>query len=448
MLRELVYRKRLLEQAVAPLSEETVTAFQNNLVEADSLGIDNQWVELSRQRIISASNLIPNQYARIAHRALTYFERSLSDLAELIFSGAKLDDVQDRVIVETENIENTLEFAKNVSILSADKYLATLSMASDLDIDNDQVKATQDSMLASLLRFGLKCDSLASDARNQDIKATELLRKTDQPIYEEGQFSFESAYLSLRSVEQEILELGHKYAQEHDIDNLWAKNLTLQLVRFDPEKYAGLLQMSISQQNIFTDTTWVVSADRYDGWVEVNYDDGRWLHAMRVDSVTTEITGLGDPLWLYFKVPLVDQEAAAVTGEDTLESVKTKLVPTSMAFFRKSFSVKGLPVSCTMEIVADQAYNLFFNGQYIARQTNEEGEWTTIHKHDLSDFLNKGKNVIAIQVEDMDETTQGLRSKIIVRILPNWDVIEDGLRPELANEKVQEKLLLDQGRIP
>ena len=447
-LRELIYRKRLLEQAVAPLCSETITAFQNNLVEADSLGIDNQWVELSRQRIVSTSNLMPNQYSQIAHRALRYYEKSMDNYAELIYSGAELDQVQDRVITASENIETMLEFAKATAITSADKYIETLVLAADVNIDNDQVRTTQDSMLASLLWFGLKCDSLATHARNQNVKATALFRKTDQPIYEEGKFAFESAYLSLRNVEQEILELGHRHAQELGIQNIWAKNLTLQLIRFDPEKYAGLLHMTITQQEILTDTTWLVSPDYHDGWVEVKYNDSGWDRAMLVDSVDFEVEGLGNPLWLYLEIPVVDRDAGAVRIEDTLRVEKTKLIPTTMAYFRKTFSVKGLPVSCNIEIIADQAYNLFFNGQYIARQTNEDSDWITVYSHDLSDFLNKGTNVVAIQVENIDNTTQGLRSKIIIRILPNWDVIEDSLRPELANEKVQEQLILDRGRIP
>jgi len=206
--------------------------------------------------------------------------------------------------------------------------------------------------------------------------------------------------------------------------------------------------MTITEKETFADGTWLVSSDRNNGWIDVNFDDSGWAHAMKVVDISSEIAGLGDPFWLYFKVPIVDRDTAGTIIADTLKSEKTKYVPVTMVYFRKSVSVKGLPVSYKIEVVADQAYNLFFNGQYIAQQTNEGSNWTTVHSHDLADFLTKGKNTVAIQVEDVDGTCQGLRAKIVIRILPDWEVMQDSLRPELANEKVQEELILDRGRIP
>lgn len=439
-LRELLYRKRLLEQAVVPLASETVTAFQNNLTEADSLGIKDQWVELSRQRIISASNLIPDKYAETSRLALDYYQKSLYDYAELIYSGTDLMKIEDRVISTSQTIENTLDFAKTSASLAADKYVATLTLAQELEIDNQQVEATKDTLLSSLLGFGLKCDSLSVGVREQSAKTTELFRKTNRPIYEEGQYTFESAFLSLRDVEREILELGYNLAQDHNIQTIWAKNLALELVRFDPEEYAGILNMKIVEQTILTDTTWLADSDHMEDWIEPNYNDKGWHRARQVDSISVTTTVAGTPIWFYAEVPKVSQ--------DTLSTAETVLIPTKVAYFRKSISVKGLPVSCKIEIAADDAYHLFFNGQYISKRSSEEQSWTTVHDHDLSDFLNKGTNVVAIQVEDADQTAQGLRAKISVRSLPNYDVIKDSIRPELANEKMQEQLILDRGRIP
>ena len=119
-----------------------------------------------------------------------------------------------------------------------------------------------------------------------------------------------------------------------------------------------------------------------------------------------------------------------------------------MGYFRKVVPIRGFPVSCSVDIIADEAYNLFFNEHYIARVADQNEDWNKVNSHDLSDFLNKGSNILAIQVEDMNKSAQGLICKVTIRTLPNWDIVRDSLRPELANEKVQEQLILDRGKIP
>jgi hypothetical protein len=67
---------------------------------------------------------------------------------------------------------------------------------------------------------------------------------------------------------------------------------------------------------------------------------------------------------------------------------------------------------------------------------------------DLSDFMVKGKNLLAIEVRDNRKDKPGFRADLTVKSLPGWDEKLEELRPELADEEMQKKLLIEKGRIP
>src|SRR5574341_1630861 len=53
----LEFRNQLLGKVVKPLIANIVSAHQRNLAEADSLGLNNHWIDRSRQKIITTENI-------------------------------------------------------------------------------------------------------------------------------------------------------------------------------------------------------------------------------------------------------------------------------------------------------------------------------------------------------------------------------------------------------
>lgn len=439
---ELVYRNQVLDLAVQPLIEETVSAYQANIQEADSFRISSQWLELSKTKMLVTNNLLAGSYGRLALDAMSVIKKKLAEYDQLIGSRQSFNEMADQLQVVSDELANTVDFSKAARTRSTDTFKKSLDLARELSFGEKFISTTQDTMLSSLLTFALKCDSLGNDAKRRANFAREQFVRTEDLNFEEGLFTFESNYFALRDVGRATMEQGYEIATANQIDNLYSRNLAMQLIRFDPEKYAEIMNLQIQEQILVSDTTWKATPHYFEGWAFVNFDDSNWLPANYCENRT-----VNNPtaIWLY---ELPDPIVSDSMRTDTLVIVPALAPkPYARVFFRKHFVIQGLPVTCKINVSADQTFGLYFNGDLI-RTVSETNEASTKDDFDVSSLITEGKNVISLEVLDLDQTANGVQVELIIRNIPDWNEKLELLRPELANEKVQQELMLERGRLP
>ena len=435
----LVYRNQVLDKAVEPLISEALEAHRKNLVEADSFSIESQWVTLSKQKLIDTKNIIPHQYTTLSMAGLELVEEEFEGFYNLIYSNKSFEDIMGPIQDQSDDLANTIEFCDSTISVAKKKYKETILLAVNLGIEEEYLDSSKDSLMSSLLNFSLKCDSLSRDAKRRADQSRNDFVKSNNIVYEEGLFTFESNYFAFRDLERNILEEGYNLGKELAIDNVFYKNLTLQLVRFDPEKYAALLDLNLEKTMIKTDSTWKASPDYYEGWINPGFNASTWQNAMLVKDDMASVN-----YWLY----LVKDSELPLDSLDVNSVIPPVLEtePVNQLYLRKMFSVKGLPVSCTINIYAEQVFNLYFNGDLIHRGLSVDSLYSG--EFNLSELLVKGANVVALEVLDKEKNYKGLNATIEVKSLPEWESKLESLRPELTNKDVQEKMIIEQGRIP
>ena len=407
----LVYRRQVIDVAVEPLILEALEAFQLNLREADSLGIKSQWVELSKAKWISSKNIVPSVSAKLALDGLGGVGRAFVPYDVLIYSGRDFEDLLDELAARADDIANLIDFSRENQRHAADRYVNTIVTADSLGIEKKYKKTSIDSMMISFLAFALQCDTLGADAGLRAERARSTFRESQDPLHEEGLFTFESTYFSLRDLKQRTLIEGHEAALELGIESRAADRVILELIRFDPAKYASLMDLEIDSTRIQADSTWLASKDFYQNWHQIGFDDSIWDRAEPVPGDSGEAI---PAVWCYNLV---------VSPQDT------SMQPAERAYFRKPFSVSGLPVQCLIQVIADNGYNLFFNGDSVLEEGGPAGGYT-----DLSKQLNKGLNLVAIEAVDSDGIAGGIRVLILLKTLPGWDEKLKAVQPELAGE--------------
>jgi cellulose synthase operon protein C len=433
----LVYRKRVVDLAVAPQITETREVYLRNLAQADSFDIDSQWVELSKEKLVSIEQMLANLYSGLAMDGIELLHQKYDRYGTLVFSDMEFGAVVNDLQSVSDDIANSLEFCEQSFDSSMTQYDQNLQLISQLDLEEKYIKASSDSMLSTALDFALLNDSLSIEAKQYADRARDRFLKTTDPLLEEGLFTFESNYFALRDLELSVLEHGYKMAQKYDNESIFAENITLQLVRFDPEQYAGLVGLEIKESTFITDTTWKTSSTYFEGWTLPTFDQTVWQFASIVPNVTSE---LGQPIWCYTRHD-------TVVVVDSIETIEVYYEPVDEAFFRKEFTVNGLPVACEISFVADEVLNLYFNGDLITRIRDTAANDSVV-VIDLSELLLDDKNTIALEVRDDRENKKGLRSQVTVKSLPGWREKVEMLRPELASDKVKQDLLIEKGRIP
>jgi len=85
-------------------------------------------------------------------------------------------------------------------------------------------------------------------------------------------------------------------------------------------------------------------------------------------------------------------------------------VPQTSCHFRKAFQVPSVRQG-TIEIAADDRYELFVNGRRVGSGSSS----SELTRHDISRFLTRGRNLVAVRVQNTDGSTAALAARIDVQ---------------------------------
>ncbi|MEM9658318.1 MAG: hypothetical protein AAF961_08160 [Planctomycetota bacterium] len=100
----------------------------------------------------------------------------------------------------------------------------------------------------------------------------------------------------------------------------------------------------------------------------------------------------GDPQWIWSPAHEKDE------------------VPPGTCYFRKTFRLQA-PESGQIQITADNRFQLFVNGQPVAKGA----DWREMQVHDVTPMLRRGVNAIAVQVDNLEEGPAGLVARVLVK---------------------------------
>ena len=85
-------------------------------------------------------------------------------------------------------------------------------------------------------------------------------------------------------------------------------------------------------------------------------------------------------------------------------------VPVGECYFRKSFKL-GNPEIGEVQITADNQFELLVNGQPVGQGQ----DWRKMQTFDITKFLQKGRNCIAVRVANIDEGSAGLTAMVLIK---------------------------------
>lgn len=105
-------------------------------------------------------------------------------------------------------------------------------------------------------------------------------------------------------------------------------------------------------------------------------------------------------------------------------------------YFRRSFTIEEPPSSGHVYMTADDNFSLYVNGTYVADDDQDTLDWMQVKEFDISDYLQMGDNIIAVEATDMDDTRYGLRVGVIYETIPDIDAQLDLMvQREVENQR-------------
>lgn len=418
---ELVYRNQLLTKAVSPLIEEIVAAHRRNLEEARALDLDNQWTDLSRDKIITIGNIMPSQFSALAMEALSEYGRLMEHYVGLVESGdPSALDISDQMY-------NILEFGKSYALAAAKGFRSTIEEARELGIDSPALANTEERLMKFVLDYHALTSDFAEQAEKHKTSYQTLLQETERLAFEDAVFTFEENYAYLAQASQEVLTFGYESSQALGMDNQYVYEIIMALIRVNPEENAPMFGLEVAEQTIPTSQAWLASRHLYVDWTAMNFDDSAWMRA-HVESVETKF-GMGEVKRIWMRPSAAAYDSAALAEEEIDTEVLSAMTGRpDRLYFRRSLDVDGLVVSGRLQILADDSYKLYVNNKLIARVEHREGEEVGLHVHDLSPHLVGGKNVLAVEVWDANKSGGGFEGLLRIKHIPGWEAFKERLR--------------------
>ncbi len=486
----LSYKKLLLERAVSPAVNTTLEAHLRNINTSGELELQNKFVRESKRKILLTNNILADEYGKLFKKAAEIYGNQQPTLNELVEGGEQATTPEGLNSMNyNDQMLNTIDYMNEFITRALNQYENTLNFARENQINNDAVLTTQDRLFNLAFDAGNKMLELADDVMTNRQNFENLADSTGNPKYQLGIVYLYDHEAVLRDYSLRELEMSYQISEEYEIDNVWTTLILASLVELDPAQYLGDLPKE--KLIVSTDQSWLASKEYDYDWVTPQLDDADWNNATTVslpmnlvfsgfdtlntgpqaiwlyspkpdtsagilgadtliqDTMATEDTSATDTSMGRRSLELIDREPLAQdtmepTTADTTGIAATSAPDTLTAYFRKHFNLSDRAIDGWALITADDQYHFYLNGEYIkGDETGIYEEVDLVSYIELSDFLNVGENLIAIDVTDFDGPPRnGLRFYMELEMLP----IEVTSAAQRIREKTSENVDLNRLR--
>ena len=505
-LRYLSWKKLLLEKAVTPAVNVTLTSHLKNINVSRELGLTNKYEEESERKILLTSDIIADEYAKLFYAAVDIYRSQFPVLQQLIEGGEQATTPDGMNSLDfNDQLMSNIDYMNEFLTIALNQYSNTLKFARDNQINNDAVLTTQDRLFNLSYESSITLLDLAKKASDTRDNYEALADTTGDPKYELGIVYLYDQQSILNDYAKRDLESSYQVSKDYDVKNVWTNLILAKLVELDPAQYLGDMPREI--KIVQSDDTWRGS-DKFDlDWTHFGFNDSVWKNAsivnlpigMRFAGFDT-LDAAPQSIWLYSAKMTMDSttgqaelEIKPVTTDTTLKAaadtlarprsldledkeileegtvaglpapqdnavtvaVKASEPDTLTAYFRKAFTLEDRAINGWVLLTADDQYHFYLNGEYIkgdnARIFENVDKVTFI---EISDFLKVGNNEIAVDVTDFDGPPRnGLRFYLHLELLPGEiTAAADRIRRKAAENIDEARLVkvdvLNKNRIP
>jgi len=351
----LEYRSQVLLKAIRPLLDTVVGAHLRNLSISDSLGLDNPWMEASRQKVLTSLTILGQAYSDLSREALALFEAfRLSYLNEM--KTSRPEEASDTPAAMATLIESArtyaaagLEFyASGLRRLKAEKFIPRIQTQ------------FRDTVHAFIVDTDGLLSSLNQQALDDQSRADSLFRATQDILYENMLAAFEDNVFFIGENRKALLESAFRfYTDEQDSR---AVAFGLDLLSLDPELYAGRLEIPLDTLVVPMDSTWLVASQPLTGLEQAIPDSNRWI------------------LFSSWRSP----QSGTETGP--------------LRYIGKGFDIQGYPVGGRIETGSFSVQGCYLNGRRILLNKTDG----TIQ---IKDGLRANSNWLALQVSEAESVS-------------------------------------------
>jgi TolA-binding protein len=426
--------RNLLSGAALVTFGSVVAAYNEALTQISEVGLGRLWRPRLAARLGERLNLLPDAYASFRNETWQTFDRKVRTFLEVVDMGEDYSDADG--LYEEDHGNDVLDMADFNQGYAVNSLMIHDQMASVLE---------QNQLLGDL---GLQLsDSLASRAlafnremrhRRQNLDSLKEVywarfEESASYVFRDAHSTLDDASYFLGQTATAALVNSEPVVSRLNPSSMAARRLFFVLAEEDPARFGDRFGLAEEQLLHLSNSAWLSSPSYVRGFVDRTLNDADW---QTVASGNPALDGLIEGAASIWKpvIAVAEADSQETAFEAGLDSMAVASVDTS--YFRYSFDVDGSPVGATLRIAADDNFFLFFNGEYIDERESayEEAGIQQVHEYQLDEFLEAGKNTIAVEVHDVDASGGGLALRFEARKIAE-------LTEELFERQLQDELI-------
>jgi len=474
--------KNLLGQAAMITTQAVVQAYRVGLETIARVGLDRIWRERVEERVRGAVWKLPRAYEAFATECYDELDASVDHFLETIEQGEDYVDAQGLGEEDYGNdVLDMVDFNKGYAINSLLVYDSVIKTLEENYFGGSLTARLSDSLAASALRLSARLGERSGRIGGQKEDYWSRFEESSSYVFRDAHMILEDTEYFLDMTSTEVMVQAEPVVSRVNSGSLPARRLLFSLAQRDPARFGDKFGLSEEQFEVRTGPDWLSAEFYQEGYESVDFDDSGWPAMGRSPSAAlaelvdapviwsalpggqpVPAAAEPDTLWITAeeleraRVLAVLDTLSRPAGEpqDTLaaEQVMYHAVvqPEEAApapgratgisdtlFVRRSFDVPGTPVGATLELAADDACYLFFNGEYIDEVLADSGFVGGSGSYALDEFVVPGRNTLALEIQDRDGSGGGLAALVRVRQMARLteELFEEQLQRELVRQR-------------
>ncbi len=467
----MLFREEILNSTIVPMAQELCGLFLQANIQAVKYELGDEYNDKVRLVCHNVMEVLVDQYDEQINLTIDRINRYTGHYDEMLPRG---EDAQSPDGLYPEEMGTLIQYQYDYFNIFIQDNIFAFASVMDTVVTYELPYGFGEGVYDRIMQFVIDQHNKIKD---YSVQATDRLEQysvnyndTQDYIWDDASLAFDdiSAYLS--DYDLELLTEGIRLKTDYDIFGDASVDLMRIAVRENPGEFASAFGIRPERTTEITNTNWRAWNEYVRGFEAMGFSGDDWGNAVLTSlPIGTELGMLdslgAQPIWFELIaesdtlpdsanglqggeeddfLQMLDEEGESFTTleqQQALESAELAWQDwigsdetSTRRYFRKEFYLGAKPTSSQIWITADDDFNLFINGIYIAADNRDEIDFDRVDMFDISQYLVDGMNVIAVGVSDVDETGHGLTAGMIFE-----SIADIGQQLDLIGDKEKER---------
>lgn len=249
-----------------------------NLSTLDSLEIQNEWNQKSRDRIIEVARIAPKEYFDLANEIILEVKKEV-ELYETSLNGVSETNVPKGVFEVPVYIPIYLTLIQNNINLALESYQYAFTIFNENELTSSSVREMEEQMNKYAYELGVQLEEFGRFYKSQ-IKYTEdKYFETDFPEWSDASINFGDWQIQVRDLARNVLETTYNLNQDNNLAlNIYTGKIIKELINISPSEFKDLVNVEENVMTVATDLSgdWKIYNNFVEGYSSLEFDDYGW----------------------------------------------------------------------------------------------------------------------------------------------------------------------------